>query len=54
MSRMKTVLIATSNAGKLRDFAGAAASHGIEVRGIPGFEQLPRVSLCWQMTPGWR
>ena len=37
------VLIATSNAGKLRDFAGAAAVHGIEVGGIPGFSSLPPV-----------
>jgi XTP/dITP diphosphohydrolase len=40
---MKTILIATSNPGKLRDFAGAAASHGIEIRGIPNFEQLPSI-----------
>jgi XTP/dITP diphosphohydrolase len=40
---MKTVLIATSNPGKLRDFAGAAASHGIEIRGIPNFGQIPAV-----------
>jgi len=37
------VLIATSNAGKLRDFAGVAAVHGIEVRGIPGFSSLAPV-----------
>jgi XTP/dITP diphosphohydrolase len=35
------VLIATSNAGKLRDFAGAAAVHGITVEGLPGFATLP-------------
>ncbi len=29
------VLIATSNAGKLRDFAAAAAPHDLEVRGVP-------------------
>lgn len=40
---MKRVLIATSNAGKLRDFAGAARSHGIEVAGIPNFGSLPPV-----------
>jgi XTP/dITP diphosphohydrolase len=40
---MKRVLIATSNAGKLRDFAGAAASHGIEIGGIPNFASLPTV-----------
>ena len=32
---MPYVLIATSNPGKLRDFAGAAAPHGLEVRGLP-------------------
>jgi XTP/dITP diphosphohydrolase len=40
---MKQVLIATSNAGKLRDFAGAAAGYGIEVRRIPHFAALPTV-----------
>ncbi len=35
------VLIATSNPGKLRDFAGAAAVHGIEIAGIPNFSSLP-------------
>jgi XTP/dITP diphosphohydrolase len=38
---MKRVLIATSNPGKLRDFAAAAASHGIEIAGIPNFASLP-------------
>jgi XTP/dITP diphosphohydrolase len=41
--KMKRVLIATSNAGKLRDFAGAAALHGIEIAGIPNFSSLPLV-----------
>jgi len=40
---MKRVLIATSNPGKLRDFAGAAAEHGVEVAAIPGFSSLPPV-----------
>ena len=40
---MKRVLIATSNSGKLRDFAGAARAHGIEVAGIPDFASLPPV-----------
>ena len=35
------VQIATSNPGKLRDFAAAAAVHGIEVVGLPGFAGLP-------------
>jgi XTP/dITP diphosphohydrolase len=37
------VLVATSNAGKLRDFAGAAAPCGIIVAGIPNFSSLPAV-----------
>lgn len=40
---MKRLLIATSNAGKLRDFSGAAAAYGVEVAGIPNFGQLPEV-----------
>jgi len=40
---MRRILIATSNPGKLRDFAGAAAPHGIEIGGIPGFASLPTV-----------
>jgi len=35
-------MIATSNAGKLRDYAGAAAAYGVEVITIPGFEKLPQ------------
>ena len=40
---MKRVIVATSNAGKLRDLAGAAVSHGIEIRGLNGFASLPKV-----------
>ncbi len=40
---MARVLIATSNPGKLRDFAGAAVLHGVEVAGIPHFASLPAV-----------
>jgi XTP/dITP diphosphohydrolase len=40
---MTRVLIATSNAGKLRDFAGAAAAFPIEIAGIPNFSSLPEV-----------
>lgn len=40
---MKRVSIATSNQGKLRDFAGAASAQGIEVEGMPGFSSLPTV-----------
>jgi XTP/dITP diphosphohydrolase len=35
------VLIATSNAGKLRDFRGAAAGYGVVVEALPGFGSLP-------------
>ena len=37
------MLIATSNAGKLRDFSGAARAHGVEIASIPGFGSLPLV-----------
>jgi XTP/dITP diphosphohydrolase len=37
------VLVATSNPGKLRDFAGAAESHGITIAAIPHFSSLPLV-----------
>jgi XTP/dITP diphosphohydrolase len=40
---MNHILIATSNAGKLRDFAGAAASLGVEIAPIPNFASLPAV-----------
>lgn len=40
---MTRVLVATSNPGKLRDFAGAAETHGIEIVPIPGFASLPAV-----------
>jgi XTP/dITP diphosphohydrolase len=40
---MARVLIATSNAGKLRDFAGAAAAFGVTISGIPNFHSLPEV-----------
>ena len=42
-NRMKYILIATSNPGKLRDFTGAAAGYGIEVRTIANFVSLPAV-----------
>lgn len=38
---MRRVLIATSNPGKLRDFAGAARAHEIEIAAIPNFSSLP-------------
>jgi XTP/dITP diphosphohydrolase len=40
---MKQVLIATSNPGKIRDFAGAASHYGIEISGMPDFSSLPPV-----------
>jgi XTP/dITP diphosphohydrolase len=40
---MKKILIATSNRGKLRDFAGAAAAHDIEIAAIPNLAALPVV-----------
>ena len=40
---MPRLLIATSNPGKLRDFAGAAKNHGIEIAGIPNFSSLAPV-----------
>lgn len=41
--KQPTVLVATSNAGKLRDFTGAAAAYCIAVAAIPGFSSLPPV-----------
>jgi XTP/dITP diphosphohydrolase len=37
------VLIASSNPGKLRDFAAAASLHGVEVALIPDFSMFPEV-----------
>lgn len=36
----RVVLIATSNLGKLRDFA-AAAQHGVEIASVPNFSAIP-------------
>ena len=41
-SGMRQVLIATSNPGKLRDFAAAARPWGHAIAGISGFEALPQ------------
>lgn len=38
---MKHVLIASSNPGKLRDFAAVAARHGVEVALLRNFSSLP-------------
>ena len=40
---MKHVLVATSNPGKLRDFAGAGEAHGVAIVPIPNFSSLPLV-----------
>ena len=40
---IRTILIATSNPGKIRDFAGAASRHGVEITGIPDFASYPAV-----------
>ena len=40
---MQRVLIATSNPGKLRDFAGAASPFSIETAPVPNFASLPAV-----------
>ncbi len=40
---MIRILVATSNSGKLRDLAGAAISHGVEIVPLPGFSSLPAV-----------
>ncbi|MGA9542671.1 MAG: RdgB/HAM1 family non-canonical purine NTP pyrophosphatase [Candidatus Sulfotelmatobacter sp.] len=40
---MRKILIATSNPGKLRDFAGAAVDCGVEIAGVPDFSSLPAV-----------
>ena len=37
------VLIASSNPGKLRDFAAAAALHDVQAELLPGFRELPEV-----------
>ncbi len=41
---MKRIFIATSNPGKLRDFAGAARPYGIEIAPVPNFSFLPAVA----------
>ncbi len=38
---MPRILIATSNPGKLRDFAGAAAALGVVIEPLPNFSSLP-------------
>lgn len=38
---MRTIYLASNNPGKLREFAQAAASVGIDVQLLPGMESLP-------------
>jgi XTP/dITP diphosphohydrolase len=40
---MRKIFIATSNPGKIRDFAGAASVLGIEIAALPNFAALPLV-----------
>lgn len=40
---MPRLFVASSNPGKLREFAASAAIHGIEIAGVPDFPQLPEV-----------
>jgi XTP/dITP diphosphohydrolase len=40
---MKKIFIATFNPGKLRDFAGAAAVHNVQIEPIPNFSKLDPV-----------
>lgn len=37
---MKRILVATSNPGKIRDFAGAARVHGVELDLLPGYKAI--------------
>jgi XTP/dITP diphosphohydrolase len=38
---MKTLYVATSNPGKLRDFAGAAEADGVSIEPLPGLKKIP-------------
>lgn len=40
---MKRVLVATSNAGKIRDLVGAALVHNVQIETLPGFALLSSV-----------
>src|SRR5208283_2610089 len=41
--RMKRVLVATSNPGKIRDLTGAAAAHDVQIETVAGFSSVPGV-----------
>ena len=43
MSIAKSVLVATSNPGKIRDLVGAAAAHDIKIATLPAFDEIPTV-----------
>ncbi len=50
---VRRVLMATSNAGKLRDFAGAAVPYGITIANIAHFSSLPRSLTVWPFPANW-
>jgi XTP/dITP diphosphohydrolase len=37
---MRKILVATSNPGKIRDFAGAAREHGVELEVLPEYKKI--------------
>lgn len=37
---MRRILVATSNAGKIRDFIGAARVHGVELDLLPEYKKI--------------
>ena len=41
MKNVTTLYVSTTNAGKLRDFAVAAAAHGIAIEPLPGLAAIP-------------
>lgn len=43
MEHVRTIMIATSNPGKLRDFSGAAKAFGIQIASLPNFSSLTPV-----------
>ncbi len=40
---MKRILVATSNAGKIRDLVGAAAAHNVQIESLADLTHLPEV-----------
>lgn len=41
LAAIRTLYVATTNPGKLREFAGAAASHGVSVLALPNLQRIP-------------